>query len=462
MPVTLRNAYQGAVKCEYAVRGRVVARAMEAEAAGKKVVYCNIGNPQSFHQKPLTFARQVLALCAYPSGLMSTNLFPSDAKSRANRYMDGMAGRSSGSYTHSAGIRQVREDVAEFIRKRDNDAPCNPDDLFLTDGAGPGAQMLVRLLIRGPQDGMMVPVPRYPLYSALLDLVNGTRIDYFLDEKNGWQFTKEELDRSYREAKSKGVNVRALVIVNPGNPTGQVMSKESQQGVVEFCAQHDIVLLADEVYQENIWAPNRSFTSFKKIAHEMGKTLELASLHSVSKGFFGECGRRGGYVEMSGFQQDVKDVLYKMASVNLCSNVDGQITMGVMCKPPVQGEESHELFNRERNEILESLRRRALIVGNTLASEGLECVVPEGALYAFPRVMLPEAFVKKHGPNPDEAYCLELLDKTGVVVVPGAGFGQEEGTFHFRTTLLPPEKDLPEILGRVVEFHSDLLRRYRS
>jgi len=459
MPVTLKNAYQGAVRCEYAVRGRVVARAMEAEAAGKKVVYCNIGNPQSFNQKPLTFARQVLALCAYPA-LMGSDLFPRDAKARASRYMDGMAGRSSGSYTHSAGIRQIREDVAAFITKRDKGAPCNVDDLFLTDGAGPGAQMLVRLLIRGPEDGMMVPVPRYPLYSALLDLVNGTRVDYFLDEANGWQFSREELEKSYAEARKKGINVRALVVVNPGNPTGQVMSKESQKGIVEFCATHDIVLIADEVYQENIWAPHRSFTSFKSVAHEMNKKLEIASLHSVSKGFFGECGRRGGYVEMSGFSQEVKDILYKMASVNLCSNVDGQVTVGVMCNPPIPGEESYELFNQERTEILESLRRRATIVGKALSGEGLECVVPEGALYAFPRVFLPPAFVQKYKANPDEAYCLELLDKTGVVVVPGAGFGQVEGTFHFRTTLLPPEKDLPDILGKVVDFHRDLLRRY--
>lgn len=170
MPVTLQTAYQGAVRCEYAVRGRVVARAMELEQQGKKIVYCNIGNPQSFDQKPITFGRQVLACCSYPELISmpaSVDISP-EAKKRAEQYLDGMAGRSSGSYSHSAGVPAIRKDVANFITQRDGGKQaCNPDDLFLTDGAGPGVNMLLRLLIRGPGDGLMVPVPRYPLYSAL-------------------------------------------------------------------------------------------------------------------------------------------------------------------------------------------------------------------------------------------------------------------------------------------------------
>ncbi|KAH9261435.1 hypothetical protein BASA81_000079 [Batrachochytrium salamandrivorans] len=454
MPVTLQTAYQGAVRCEYAVRGRVVARAMELEQTGKKIVYCNIGNPQSFDQKPITFGRQVLAACSYPE-LLNTDILSPEAKARAELYLDGMAGRSTGSYSHSAGVPAIRKDVAQFITKRDGGKhECRPDDLFITDGAGPGVNMLLRLLIRGPGDGLMIPVPRYPLYSALTDLLNGERIDYFQDESNEWKFTKQELELRLSEAKKRGVHVKAIVVVNPGNPTGNVLDKQGQRQVVEFCLENDLVLIADEVYQENVYHEKRKFQSFRSVALEMNleHKVEIASLHSVSKGFFGECGRRGGYIELStAFHPDVKATLYKMASVNLCSNLDGQVMMGVMCNPPTG--EAKSLFDQERHAILSSLARRAQLVGKMLNTNNMSCVVPEGALYAFPQVQLPKWFLEKHAENPDEAYCLALLEETGIVVVPGSGFGQKQGTFHFRTTLLPPEKDLPHVLQQLVEFH---------
>jgi alanine transaminase len=250
--------------------------------------------------------------------------------------------------------------------------------------------------------------------------------------------------------------------VNPGNPTGQVMDKSSLKDVVRFCVEKDIVLIADEVYQENIWAAQAKFHSFKRIAAEEGLLgkVQLASLHSVSKGYYGECGRRGGYVEMSGFDAGVKETMYKMASVNLCSNVDGQLTVGLLCRPPVLGDESFPLFDAERASVLQSLKRRASLVGSVLSSApGMSCVVPEGALYAFPSVVLPDSYVRRHAANPDEAYCIQLLEETGVVVVPGSGFGQRDGTHHFRVTLLPPEETLPGVLQSIVDFHKRLVER---
>lgn len=188
--MNLKTVYQGAVKCEYAVRGRVVARAMELERKGMEVVYCNIGNPQSLGQSPLTFVRQVLSMVTYPELIDYAKKgkipIPLDAVARAERYVKSCPGHSSGAYTHSAGIPEIRDDVAKFLKRRDG-CDSDPNDIFLTDGASPAVQMLMRLLIRNPNDGVMLPVPRYPLYSALLDLNNGSRVDYFLDERNGWQ-----------------------------------------------------------------------------------------------------------------------------------------------------------------------------------------------------------------------------------------------------------------------------------
>ena len=121
--------------------------------------------------------------------------------------------------------------------------------------------------------------------------------------------------------------MRALVLINPGNPTGQVLSPEAVQDVCKFCKKHGLVLLADEVYQENVYHPTKTFTSAKKAAFDAGVLgeFELVSFHSTSKGIWGECGRRGGYMELQGFDADVAAQIYKLASSGLCSGLPGQV-----------------------------------------------------------------------------------------------------------------------------------------
>ena len=150
---------------------------------------------------------------------------------------------------------------------------------------------------------------------------------------------------------------------------------------------------------------------------------------------------------------------------DLCSNLDGQLMMGMSCNPPKEGDESYERFVDERDGILASLKRRAaLIVDGLNGLEGVVCNETQGALYAFPQIQLPEAAVsaaKSAGKAPDAMYCLELLDATGIVVVPGSGFGQVDGTWHFRTTILPQEKDMGDVVVAMRAFHEDFMRRYR-
>lgn len=144
-------------------------------------------------------------------------------------------------------------------------------------------------------DGIMIPIPQYPLYSASIQACGGTQVNYYLNEEKNWELDVAELNRSYEEASKKGTNIRALAIINPGNPTGQVISKDNMKGIVSFCHAKGILLMADEVYQENIYDSNKKWHSFNQVMHEMGveKELEMVSFHSVSKGFLGECGRRG-------------------------------------------------------------------------------------------------------------------------------------------------------------------------
>lgn len=141
-------------------------------------------------------------------------------------------------------------------------------------------------------------------------------VPYNLTEDRGWGLEIFEVKRCLEEARSAGLTVRAMVVINPGNPTGQVLSITNQEEIVEFCRKEGLVILADEVYQDNVYVENKKFHSFKKVARSLGydeMDLSIVSFHSVSMGFCGESGRRGGYMEITGFGDDVKVQIYKVA-----------------------------------------------------------------------------------------------------------------------------------------------------
>lgn len=179
------------------------------------------------------------------------------------------------------------------------------------------------------------------------------------DEDANWDLNVDELALRLRKAKERGVNVRAVVVINPGNPTGQVLSEEGMRDVIRFCDREGLVLLADEVYQDNIYTEERPFHSFKKVLMSMPEccdTLELASFHSLSKGILGECGRRGGFMELINFDRGVRDQILKRASINLCPNTTAQVMVGLMCRPPQPGDESYPLYAHEAETQLGEIR----------------------------------------------------------------------------------------------------------
>jgi len=467
---------------KYEVRGAVTIRANELEKqlddAKKKgvpsglpfdyVTYCNIGNPQKLKQKPLTFIRQVCSLMEYPELIeKAPQAFAPDAIARAKRLLD--AGFLTGTYVFSKGHSLIRQDVADFITARDG-VPCDPDTIYCTDGASAAVRQMLDLLIRQDEKiGIMTPTPQYPLYASLLCLYNGVQCGYPLNEETGWSLSPADLERTYEEAAAKGVQVRGLVVINPNNPTGQVLSVECMQEVIRFCVKHRVILFADEVYQENMYEDGAKFISFRKVAHDMGddiwKRIEIASFHSVSKGFLGECGHRGGYVQLDNFLPEVHAMLYKMLSIALCCNTVGQIVLDCMVNPPKPGDASYELYQKEKNDIIQSLKRRAGKLSAAINSlEGFTCSKPSGAMYLFPSVALPakaiEAAKAKDMP-PDTFYSLALLEATGICVVPGSGFGQREGTYHFRITFLPPEDQIDSVVESIKKFHAEFVAKYK-
>lgn len=449
MPVTLADIGKAVLETEYAVRGPIVARAQELEKAGRQIIYCNIGNPQALGQKPLSWTRRLLALCEYP-GLaeLAPAAFPADAVAASKAILTGSK-HGLGAYSESKGLKCIRDAVAAFIAARDG-MEADPDAIYLTDGASKGVQAALRLLLSSPDDGIMIPIPQYPLYSATITMYEGRQVGYYLDEEHDWALSRDLLEESLAQAQKAGVKTKAIVVINPGNPTGSVLTAENVKMVIRFAKEHGLAILADEVYQDNIYRQGERFESFAKAMHELNeKDVSLFSFHSTSKGFLGECGQRGGYMEVRNVPADVSAQILKMQSVSLCSNLPGQTALYSLVAPPPVGGPSRAEYDRERSAILDELKARARLLADGLnAIPGFRCNEVAGAMYAFPRLELPKG-------RTDAEWCMALLEQKGICVVPGSGFGQLPGTAHFRTTILPPRDKLAEVVKAIADFHAD-------
>lgn len=484
------NAYINprVIEAEYAVRGLIPQRADQIKkdlAAGRgtypfdSLVYCNIGNPQSLGQMPLTFPRQVMALVDAPFLLENeavVSQLPEDAVRRAREYL-GHIGTGTGAYTDSFGYTFAREAVAAHINERDGGVlpAATSDAVCLTDGASNGVKLFLQLLVGGAEDAVMIPIPQYPLYTAQIALLGGRKAPYYLKEADGWGMQVAELSAAYeRCVATEGSTPRLLVCINPGNPTGNVLDRGVMEDVVRFCHDHQLLLLADEVYQENIYDASRRFVSFREVVLRMpapynAETM-LVSLHSTSKGIIGECGRRGGYFCMTNLPEPMREQVVKMCSINLCSNVNGQLMTALMCSPPREGDVSYASHWAEYNGIFDGLKSRASLLATELATvPGFSCQPVAGAMYAFPQIKLPERYAARNEELNaaegrhlalDARWSLELLEQTGIVVVPGSGFGQEPGTLHFRTTILPPTSQMQRMVTAIREFQGRIYKEY--
>lgn len=452
--IKLDDLNEQILQTQYAVRGAIVTRAQELEKQGRSIIYCNIGNPHAFKQKPLTYVREVLSLLEFPQLLnvaIPENIFHKDSIARA-KYILRQIPEGIGAYTPSAGIQFVRAAVADFIAKRDN-IPATAERIILTDGASKAAQSVLTALIKSPMHGIMVPIPQYPLYSATLTLLNGAKIDYYLDEDNAWQPNVDELEKSLAHAIARGIKPVAITVINPGNPTGVVLSHKNIEMIINFASKHNLVILADEVYQNNIYGANK-FYSFAQVMHQLKiENVSLFSIYSMSKGYFGECGHRAGYLEARNVDDAVFAQFVKLQSINLCASAIGQIATYLMVSTPQPIDASYALYTLEKQQILDELKEKAEVIGRELNKiPGMSVSYPEGAMYAFVKLNLPLSNTPGSIPE-DEKYCMALLEETGICVVPGSGFGQYPGTLHFRTTFLPPLDQIIDLVSRLKKFH---------
>ncbi|KAK6459923.1 alanine transaminase [Scheffersomyces coipomensis] len=479
-PLTIKDINQQTVQANYAVRGKIPIIADELRdlitknpvshgLPFNKIINANIGNPQQLDQKPLTWYRQVLSILQYPSIINQVN-FPQDVKDRAIKLLNNIG--SIGAYSHSQGAPLIRESISNFITKRDNGHLSDPHNIFLTSGASAAVSYLLQILSSDQNSGFLIPIPQYPLYTATIALNNSIPVGYYLDEANNWTTNPKEIRNLLTSSENSHIKFKALVIINPGNPTGSILSKQDIVELIDIAAEYGIVLIADEVYQENVF--EGQFISVKQVLsellitnHDQYKNVQLASLHSTSKGVSGECGQRGGYMELVGFQNEVKDILFKLASINLCSVVTGQALMELMINPPREGDESYPLYQAETTAIHKDLKERSNVLYKAFVQmEDITCNKPMGAMYLFPRLNFSEvdyhllhSRAKQSKLSIDDIYCIELLENTGICCIPGNGFGQVPDTYHLRTTFLPPGH---EWINSWTQFHEKFIKKYKS
>ncbi|XP_068175169.1 alanine aminotransferase 2-like [Antennarius striatus] len=434
-----------------------------------KVIDLSSCDPHRTGMAPISFLRQVLAGCLYPE-LLEEKSFPPDVRQRVHKLLDGCGGRSAGAYSPtSTGIPDVQRSVAQFIMKRDGGVSSDPENIIMSSGSQKNLSMVVHLMASGEgetQTGVLIPVPCPHTLPMLLDMFGVTVVPYQLMEDRGWALDVKELHRALRTARGC-CSPRALYISNPGNPTGHVQDRKTIEGVIRFAATEGLVLLIDEVNQDSVYGQDKEFISYKEVLFKMGKqfseTVELISFNSMSSANMGECGLRGGYMEVVNLDPAVCYQLKKLQWGNSPPTTP-QLCLEVMVNPPSPGDPSYETYAQEILHIQTTLSqnaRRACSFLNDLA--GMSCQPAMAGVFLYPRVrLLPQLMEEATllGVEADVLYCQRLLEEEGVCLGPGCENGQEYLDHHLRLCVLTPPLILEEVLARLHSFHLRLLGKF--
>jgi alanine-synthesizing transaminase len=378
----------------YAIRN-IAVEAERLEGAGARVRYLNVGNPPAFGFQP-------------PPHLI-------EAVVRALR--DGQNG-----YGPSVGVRPAREAVAAEYSRRG--WPISPDRVAVTSGTSEGIELALSTLV-DPEGEVLVPMPTYPLYTAVLAKIGARAVYYRTDPTNGWIPDLDQMASLVTPA------TRALVVIDPNNPTGATYPASVRRALVQFVERHGIVMLADEVYgdlgYDDAIAPIGS----------IDPDAPVISFSSLSKGYMAP-GWRTGWLAV-GRTPRLNEVLAgirKMADGRLCSTVPMEHAIAAA----LNGDRSHQVSFRA------ALKERAEITTTSLrAMPGVTCTAPTAAFYAMPKIALPPG-------RTDEDYVLALLRETGVLCVHGSGFGMPPGDGYLRIVFLAAPGELREIYAQMADF----------
>ncbi len=373
----------------YAIRD-IVEVAKRRKQAGGDLLYLNIGDPVLFDFRT-------------PRHLI-------EAAYRA------MLDEHTG-YSASEGIPEA----VEAIRNNAINKGMVPHEVLITTGASEAIDFALSALVNKGEN-VLVPSPGYPLYNALLSRLIGEARPYSLDENNSWE---PDIDHIASQIDEK---TRAIVIINPNNPTGAVYRESTLRKILELARCHNLVILSDEIYEKLILngQPHISIAS-------LDPELPMVTFNGLSKCYLAP-GFRVGWAIVTGAPELVEDyteAMRKLARARLCASHPKQFAIS----KALNGNQDHVA------ETIDKLRRRRdLTVDRLNAIKGISCQRPDGAFYAFPRLDVDVD---------DEEFVKDLIRETGVVVVHGSGFGSLPRSPHFRLVFLPPEDILNEAYDRI-------------
>ncbi|OYY74053.1 MAG: aminotransferase [Gammaproteobacteria bacterium 28-57-27] len=393
----------------YDIRGPVMARAQQMEEEGHRIIKLNIGNPAPFgFEAPEEIMQDVILNLGSASGY-------SDSKGLFS------ARKAIMHYTQTKGIRGVKI-----------------DDIYIGNGVSELIVMAMQALLEN-DDEVLVPAPDYPLWTAAVTLAGGTARHYVCDEQSGWFPDIEDI-------RSKiSPQTRAIVLINPNNPTGAVYPKEVLEQVIEVARQHQLIIYADEIYDKVLY-DGVEHTSIASLADD----VLFVTFGGLSKNYRA-AGYRAGWLIVSGDKRHARDYiegLTMLASMRLCSNVPAQHAI----QTALGGYQSINDLVTAGGRLL---RQRDLAHDMLTSIPGVSCVKPQGALYMFPRfdpVMYPI--------EDDRQFILELLEEERVLVVQGTGFNWFAPD-HIRLVFLPNMDDLTEAIQRIARFLEHYRRRHR-
>uniref|UniRef100_A0A8C9XYP0 alanine transaminase n=1 Tax=Sander lucioperca TaxID=283035 RepID=A0A8C9XYP0_SANLU len=369
-------------------------QSLGAQKPFKEVIDVSSGDPHKAGVKPISFVRQVLAVCLHPQ-LMKNKTLPLDVRLRAQRLLEVCDGGSVGSYTASSGMPHVKQSIAEFIMRRDAGVPSHAEDIFISAGSQ-------RLLASGEgetQTGVLTPRPCPHTLPPLLDEAGVTLVPYQLMEDRGWAVDLDELHRALKTTRGR-CEPRAIYISNPGNPTGHVQDRKSIEEVIRFAAAERLLLLVDEVYQDSVYGQEKEFISYKRVLFEMDKeyseTVQLVSFHSISSACMGECGLRAGYMEQVNMDPEVTQFVDTMLCTDISTPVTGQLALDLMVNPPKPGDPSYDTYTQEILLTLATLSQNAQRVQEFLKDlPGMSCQPAMGGIYLYPCLHLPSEIIEK-------------------------------------------------------------------
>jgi len=383
---------------EYAIRD-VLAFAKKLEKQGKKIIYLNIGDPCKYDFDTPEYIKKALV----------------EAVAEGNNW-----------YAPSEGLPELRDAICGK-EKEVNGVSIHAEDVIVTQGISEGIQMLMAAIVDS-EDEILVPGPTYPPYMSYVKFFGGKAVSYETVEERGWQ---PNIDDLKRKISSK---TRAIVIINPNNPTGALYDQNVVERIVDLAGEHNLLVISDEIYDRIVF--KKGFVSAARIA----KDVPVVGMNGFSKTYL-MTGWRLGYMyfhDPEGKLAELKECVAKETRIRLSASTPVQKAGAAALKGP-----QHHI-----REITEKLQlRRDYAVKRLNHIDGMSCAKPEGAFYVFPKVDGVGSRWKTDGD-----FARQLLEKTGVLIVHGSGFDETYGSGHFRAVILPPIEALEVAFNHLEDF----------